>query len=337
MADRSQAPDDPDEVERLVRLGPRELTWPEVCSRAGVEHEVADVLWRALGFPDVPPDERAYTDEDVRALALAAEGIDLLKGDRREAALDAIVREARMVSAHLTRVAEIEVDAMAEMRSLGLRERLLDGALQRGLERSDMAWLLLYGLRRRLDETLRRRLAIEVGNHPELAVGFVDLVGFTRVSGSLQDDEFAGLLSRFESLSSDIVTEAGGRVVKLIGDEAMFVAPAASGAARAALELVAACEANGLPVARAGLAAGPLLARGGDYFGRAVNLASRLVEDAPPGGVLADEQLVHAIREDPAFTLESGGPQPIRGLGDVEVWRLHSARETPSQARQRPL
>ena len=325
MADRSDAPHDRNDVERLVRLGARELTWPEVCSRAGVEHEVADVLWRALGFPDVSPDERAYTDEDVRALAIAAEGLDLLQGDRREAALQAIVREARMVGAHLTRVAEIEVDAMAEMRALGLRERMLDGALQRGLERSDMAWLLLYGLRRRLDEALRRRLTVEVGSHPRLAVGFVDLVGFTRVSGSLPDDELAGLLSRFESLASDIVTEAGGRVVKLIGDEAMFVAPAAPAAARAALELVAACKANGLPAARAGLAVGSLLARGGDYFGRAVNLASRLVDEAPPGGVLADEQLVDSIRQDSAFALESDGRQPLRGLGDIDVWQLHPA------------
>jgi adenylate cyclase len=327
MADRSDAPHDRDDVERLVQLGSRDLTWPEVCSRAGVEHEVADVLWRALGFPDVPPEERAYTDEDVRALAIAAEGIDLLQGDRREAAIEAIVREARMVSAHLTRVAEIEIDAMVEMRTLGLRERSLDGALQRGLEHSDMAWLLLYGLRRRLDEALRRRLTVDAGSQPRLAVGFVDLVGFTRVSGSLRDDEFAALLSRFESLASDIVTEAGGRVVKLIGDEAMFVVPAAQGAARAALELVASCEANGLPEARAGLAVGPLLARGGDYFGRPVNLASRLVEDAPPGGVLADEQLADAIRQDSTFALESKGQQSIKGLGDVDVWQLNPAPE----------
>jgi adenylate cyclase len=115
--------------------------------------------------------------------------------------------------------------------------------------------------------------------------------------------------------------------VKLIGDEAMFVAPSALGAARAALELVAACEANGLPAARAGLALGPVLARGGDYFGRAVNLASRLVDEAPPGGVLADEQLVAAIRQDSTFALESEGRQPMRGLGEVDVWRLHSATE----------
>jgi adenylate cyclase len=325
MANRRHAPDDDDYVERLVRLGPRELTWPEVCALAGVDHEVADVLWRALGFPDVPANEPAYTAEDVRALAIAAEGLDLVEGDRHARALEAIVREARMVSAHLTRIAEIEVDAMSEMRALGLRGATLDGALERGLERSDVAWLLLYALRRRLDDVLRRRLTLEVGDHPTLAVGFVDLVGFTRISRSLQDDEFADLLSRFESLAFDIVTEAGGRVVKLIGDEAMFVGPGAREATRGALELVAACEANGLPASRAGLALGPVLARGGDYFGRPVNLASRLVDDAAPGDVLADEQLAEALREDSTLTLEPLGRRPLRGLGDTGVWRLRAS------------
>jgi adenylate cyclase len=332
MADTPDAPRDPDYVEGLVRLGPRDLTWPEVCERAGVDHDVADVLWRALGFPDVPPDEQAYTNEDVRALAIAAEGLGALEEDRRDAAVEAIVREARMVSAHLTRVAEIEVDAMAEMRSLGLRERVLDQALQEGLEHSDVAWLLLYGLRRRLDEALRRRLTLEIGGQPTLAIAFVDLVAFTRVSLSLPDDEFARLLSRFESLASDIVTEAGGRVVKLIGDEVMFVCPGADDAARAALDLVAACEANGLPAARGGLALGPLLARGGDYFGRSVNLASRLVDSAPAGTVLADELLAGAIPKDSTVTIEPRGRRSLRGVGSVEVWRLDSPGD-PSPCR----
>jgi adenylate cyclase len=327
MANRRDAPHDDDYVERLVRLGPRELTWPEVCAAAGVDHEVADVLWRALGFPDVPADERAYTAEDVRALSIAAEGIGLLEGDRHAAALEAMVREARMVSAHLTRIAEIEADAMSELRALGLRAATLDRALECGLERSDVAWLLLYALRRRFDEVLRRRLTVEVGDNPTLAVGFVDLIGFTRTSGSLQDDQFADLLSRFESLAFDIVTEAGGRVVKLIGDEAMFVGPAAREAALGALELVAACEANGLPASRAGLALGPVLARGGDYFGRPVNLASRLVDDAPPGGVLADEQLAEALHEDSTVTAEPLGHMLLRGLGETGVWRLRASTD----------
>jgi adenylate cyclase len=325
MADRADASGDGDSVERLVRLGPRHLTWPEVCARAGVDHDVADVLWRALGFPDVPPDDNAYTEEDVRALAIAAEGIGRLEGERRAAAVEAIVREARMVSAHLTQVAEIEVDAMAEMQGLGLRRQTFEEALERGLERSGMAWLLLYGLRRRLDDVLRRRLTLESGDRPTLAVGFVDLVGFTRIGGSLPDDEFAGLLSRFESLASDIVTEAGGRVVKLIGDEAMLVCPTPAGAARAALEILAATGVLELPPARAGLAFGPLLARGGDYFGPAANLASRLIVGAQPGTVVVDRRLAEALRADATFSLTELGRRTVKDVGEIELFRLASA------------
>ena len=235
-----------------------------------------------LGFPDIPPDERAYTRDDVRALRIAAEGIESLRGDHRRAALDAIVREARMVSSHMTRIAEIEIESMAEVGALGLRERVLAEAWQRGLEHSDVGWVLLYAFRRRLEEGLRRRTTLEAGDHPTLAVGFVDLVDFTRTSGSMQTDELGRLLGRFEGLASDIITEAGGRVVKLIGDEAMLVFPTAEEAARGAIELVDACAAGDLPSARAGLSLGPVLARGGDYFGRAVNLASRLVDVALP-------------------------------------------------------
>ena len=311
-----------DEVERLVRLGPKELTWPEVCARAGISHDVADPLWRALGFPDIPPDQRAYTRDDIRALRIAAEGIESLRGDHRRAALDAIVREARMVSVHMTRIAEIEVESMAEVSALGLRGRVLAEALQRGLERSDMGWVLLYALRRRLEEALRRRTTVEAGDHPTLAVGFVDLVDFTSTSGSIPMNELGRLLGRFEGLASDIVTEAGGRVVKLIGDAAMLVCPSPAEAAQGAIELVDVCAATDLPSARAGLALGPVLARGGDYFGRSVNLASRLVAVAPPDTVLADGPFAEAIIGNSALAIEPYGGMQLRGLGTVHAARL---------------
>jgi adenylate cyclase len=326
VPDREDPPVGADDVERLVRLGPKELTWPQVCASAGISHEVADPLWRALGFPDIPPDERAYTRDDVRALRIAAEGIESLRGDDRRAALDAIVREARMVSCHMTRIAEIEIESMAEVGALGLRERVLAGAWQRGLEHSDVGWVLLYAFRRRLEEGLRRRTTLEEGDHPTLAVGFVDLVDFTRTSGSMETDELGRLLGRFEGLASDIITEAGGRVVKLIGDAAMLVFPTAEGAARGAIELVDACAAAGdLPSARAGLSLGPVLARGGDYFGRAVNLACRLVDVAPPDTVLADDRFAEAIADSPALAIESHANKRLKGLGSVHAWRLRSA------------
>ena len=317
---------DADDVERLVRLGPKELTWPEVCARAGIGHDVADPLWRALGFPDIPSDERAYTGDDVRALRIAAEGIESVRGDRRRAALDAIVREARMVSSHMTRIAEIEIESMAEVSALGLRERVLAEASQRGVEHSDLGWVLLYAFRRRLEEGLRRRTTLEAGEQPTLAVGFVDLVDFSRTSGSMPTEELGRLLGRFEGLVSDIITEAGGRVVKLIGDEAMLVFPRPEGAAQGAIELVGACAAGDLPSARAGLSLGPVLARGGDYFGPAVNLASRLVDVAPPDTVLADDRFAEAIADNPALAIEPHGPKQLKGLGSVHVWGLRSAR-----------
>jgi adenylate cyclase len=320
--------DGADVAERIVRLGERHYTWPELIRLAGVEHAVADRLWRALGFPDVPPDDPAYTDDDVRALGIATEGLAGLSGAHREEAVELIVREARSASVHLARIAEIQVAGLGELSRLGLRHTALAQLVERGLQDSDLGWLLLYGLRRRLDEVLRRRATTEAEERPELAVGFIDLVDFTQRSGGLDERELGRLLSRFESLVWDVVTEAGGAVVKLIGDEAMFVSPSAGEAARAASEALDAIAASELPPARAGLALGPLLARDGDYFGTAVNLASRLVDHASPGTVVVDERFRDALRD--GHELEPLGRQPLKGIGEVPAWRLGSANRGDS-------
>jgi adenylate cyclase len=304
----------------LVRLGRRSLTWPELCRRAGVEHDVADRLWRALGFPDVPEDEPAYSEEDLRALRIAAEGVGELSEPDREAAVELIVREARTVSAHLSHIVEIQIDALSELQALGLRQRAVEAAFERGLEHSDLGWLLFYGLRRRLDESLRRRA--EIGDQPAATVGFVDLVDFTRRSDDLEVGELSRLLERFEGLASDVVTEAGGRAVKMIGDEVMFVCPDPSKAIRAAVDIVASCASSELPEARARLAHGPLLLRAGDYFGAAVNLASRLVDRAEAGNVLVDQRLASALGPAGGISAEPVGERPLKGIGNVPVYRV---------------
>jgi class 3 adenylate cyclase/SAM-dependent methyltransferase len=309
-----------DAVEAITRLGERRYTWPQLCRLAGVEHPVADSLWRALGFPDVAPDAPVYTEEDVRALTIAAQGLERLSGADREAAVEMIVREARGVSGHLARIVEIQVATLDDLGRLGLRQRAVKQALERGLEHSDLGWLLFYALRRRLDDTLRRRASTENPEHPVLAVGFVDLVDFTQLTRGLQEDALSGMLARFESLAWDVVTESGGQVIKLIGDEAMLVWPSVTGAATAALEIIDATAASELPPARAGLALGPLLPRGGDYFGLAVNLASRLVDRAEAGTVIVDERFKAALGN--AFALEPLGRQPLKGIGEAAAWRI---------------
>jgi class 3 adenylate cyclase/SAM-dependent methyltransferase len=309
-----------DATEAITRLGERRYTWPQLCELARVEHPVADRLWRALGFPDVAPDAPVYTEEDVRALTIAAEGLERLSGADRDAAVEMIVREARGVSGHLARIVEIQVATLDDLGRLGLRQRAVAQALERGIEHSDLGWLLFYALRRRLDETLRRRASTENPEHPVLAVGFVDLVDFTQTTRGLQEDALSAMLARFESLTWDVVTEAGGQVIKLIGDEAMLVWPSVTAAASAALEIIDTAAASQLPPARAGLAVGPLLPRGGDYFGLAVNLASRLVDRAEAGTVVVDERFKAALGN--AFALEPLGRQPLKGIGETAAWRI---------------
>jgi adenylate cyclase len=310
-------------AEALTRLGERELTWPTLCERAGVEHAIADPLWRALGFPDIPPGEPAYTEDDVRALRLAADGLQQLEGEDRADALQFVVAEARRVSAHLARIAETQVDAFAELQKRQLWTRARTEALSRGYERSPFGWLILYGLRRRLDEAIRRRGTTETGAEPWLVVGFVDLVDFTRASSGLDASEFGRVLGRFEALAWDEVTEAGGRLIKLIGDGAMFACPPTAGAALATQRILDECGRNALPIARAGLAAGPVLIRGGDYFGPVVNLASRLVDTAPPDTIVVDDayrSLLEARDEQMSFApLE---PRELKGIGSPRLWQL---------------
>lgn len=311
-------------AERLVHLGEQRYDTPSLCRRAGVPQEVADSLWRALGFPDVPEDERAFTEEDARALAVATEGLEKLDSGRRAEALKVLIREARRISAHLANVAEIEVDTLAELRALGLREGAIHQAFESGLERSELGWLFLYALRRQLAAAVRRIVLTEgdaTVARPTLAVGFVDLVNFTTVTGGIEVDELSTLLSRFESLAADIVTEAGGRTVKMIGDEAMFVHREPAQAVTTALAIVEHCGEK-LPPARSGLAFGQLLRQAGDYFGPVVNVASRIVDKASAGTVLVEGALSSQLQGNPAVRLEALAPQRLKGVGEARLWRV---------------
>ena len=116
------------------------------------------------------------TEDDVRALRIAAEGLDTLEGDHRDRALEFIVRETRRGSGYLARIGETQVDAFAELQGLGLWERARAEVLDHGLEHSPLGWLIMCGLRRRLDEAIRRRGHAEADPEPVMAVSSIDLV-----------------------------------------------------------------------------------------------------------------------------------------------------------------
>jgi adenylate cyclase len=159
------------------------------------------------------------------------------------------------------------------------------------------------------------------------------MVGFTLLSQHLSQLELAQVVRRFEEISHDIVTGLGGRVVKMIGDEAMFVVDNVISAARIGLDLADAyADDELLSDVRVGLAIGPVLLHDGDYFGPPVNLAHRIVNIANPGTVImADEFHTHLIAEaGDEFTGRPLRPRVLKDLGRVQLWWCGRAGEEPA-------
>ncbi|MGC1799818.1 MAG: adenylate/guanylate cyclase domain-containing protein, partial [Solirubrobacterales bacterium] len=118
-----------------------------------------------------------------------------------------------------------------------------------------------------------------------MCVGFVDLDGSTVLAQRLSTRELGTVLTEFEHVAADTVTSAGGRVVKLIGDEVLYTASDEASACTIALNLATTFTDHPVAV-RAGVAGGDVLLRDGDVFGPVVNLAARAVKVAAAGEVV---------------------------------------------------
>jgi adenylate cyclase len=157
-----------------------------------------------------------------------------------------------------------------------------------------------------------------------LAVGFADLVSFTRVSRELDEQGLAELVENFESRASDVVATHGARLVKTLGDEVLFTAPTPETAAHIALELIDQLRDEGREV-RVGLSYGPVLPTMGDVFGTTVNLAARLTTMAHPCTVLVDQGVAGAVEGSPGLVAQRIRRRPVRGLGMIQPYVLRRA------------
>jgi adenylate cyclase len=156
----------------------------------------------------------------------------------------------------------------------------------------------------------------------EIGILFADLVGFTRLGEEVPADELGRLAVRLEALASDVV-EAPVRLVKTIGDAAMLSSPEPESLLAAGLALVEAAEGEGedFPGLRAGAAWGPALLRAGDWFGRPVNLASRITSVARPGSLLSDHGLRDSAPE--RFSYSFAGERRLKGIREpVKLFRV---------------
>ena len=136
-------------------------------------------------------------------------------------------------------------------------------------------------------------------------------------------------------MAYDVVADHGGRVVKMIGDEVMFLVDDPVGAAEIALGLAEASrDAAGLSDVRVGLAVGPVIEREGDAFGATVNLASRATAIAYPGTVVVSPELRELLEVHPEFAFRGMRPRFLKHIGRVALSVLRRADDAPSTIRE---
>jgi adenylate cyclase len=301
-----------DRSETLLLGGTPTLTRHQVVERAGVDLAFADRLWNGMGFVSRGDDEVVFTEADVEALrALRA----LTDGGMIEP--DHAIALARIHSQHLAAIAEAQAGLAVE-RAGGRLDRI---DVTENLQQVQQ--LLLYMWHRQLLASLLRHVDAAASDQGDVAtVGFADLVGFTSLTRGMERGALLTLIDRFDAEARLRVTRGGGRVIKTIGDEVMFVVPDPRAAAAIALDLLDVEDVEGLPPVRIGLAHGDVLLRHGDVFGEVVNIAARLVSLARPATVLVDRNAAESLDGDGRWEVVRLRPRRVRGYQHLAAHAL---------------
>jgi adenylate cyclase len=312
-------------AERHVGAEPR-YSAREVAEQAGIDLDVMGRLRRALGLPLVEPDERILGEADLESTLLAAAFV------REGMPEDDMLAVSRVLGRGLGQAAVVmRRTAMGMALEPGLSEREL--AERFGAVAGMLTPQVVPLLEQTLKLHLRQMLAGEVartaerrdGSLPgarEIGVGFADLVGFTRLGENVPPEELGDVASRMEDLASDVLGPPV-RLVKTIGDAVMFVSEDPVALLSCAVDLSRAADTQGedFPQLRVGAAAGQAITRGGDWFGRPVNLASRITGIARPGSVVVSEPLKDAVPGE-EFRFSFIGSRKLKGVpGSTALFR----------------
>jgi len=334
--------------------GPRTLSLRDLAERSGMDLDLVRLYWRTLGLPHPDADDVAFTDRDAEAVERAARLLQDGRLGRRT-----MISLTRALGHTSDRLALWQVEALVE--DVAGRLDLDDPAARRAVldELPRLAPVLeaqlLHSYRRHL-ASIAARYAVEFAAGGEAgaggadpaalplarAVGFADMVSFTRRTAGLGSTDLSDFVQRFETAARDVVTQCGGRVVKTIGDAVLFVADDVRTGARVALELARvlggdldverergagglAEGARGVTPVRVGVVWGRVLSRFGDVFGPSVNVAARLTDIADPSTVLTDPTTARLLVDTPGLVLEPLPERELEGIGALSPVRVRTA------------
>ncbi|GAA1528786.1 adenylate/guanylate cyclase domain-containing protein [Brevibacterium picturae] len=323
-------------LEEILLDGKRVLDRREAAKLGGISTVSARKMWRALGMSQTDGTEKAYTVSDAHALRMWAKPVADGLIDQGTA-----LSLARAIGQTTDRLVvwqmETLVDFLTEEKGLTDPEARRD-ALQVVEDMVDpLQKMLTYSWRRNLAEVMGR-LNVNVSDGLAMdnrqgwydssmplarAVGFIDLVSYTRLSQKMEPRQLANLVQEFQGMAYNIVATGGGRVIKTVGDEVFFAAETPMGGAEIAMTLMErVTAAEDLPQARVGFVWGRVLSRLGDIFGSSVNLAARLTAVADPGTIFTDEDTARVLSASDSYVFERRESITLQGLGETGIGEM---------------
>ena len=310
----------------------------EISESYGIELTLLQRVQRAIGLARVDdPDAAVHMRADGEAAAYAQRFVELGLDP------DQVVLVVRVLAEGLSRAAEV-------MRYTALSAIMRPGSTEVDIAKaskalvSEIAPMLGPMIQDMLFMQLRHMMETEAVNAGERAAGkplpgarqvtvaFADLVGFTRLGEVVSPEELGQLANRLADLARD-VTAPPVRFIKTIGDAVMLVCPEPAPLVDVVLKLVESVDTdNDFPRLRAGVASGMAVSRAGDWFGRPVNVASRVTDVARPGTVLVADSVWEAVGDGGQFQASFASSRRLKGIkNEVKLFRVRRGDSPAAQ------
>ena len=312
---------------------PLPITYREFAEEHEIPLALLQRIQEAMGFAAPGPDDRVPRDDAVLA-ELARIVLDMGASD------DAVQRLFRVYADNLRRLAMGEADLYLEemegswvgsgaveseliLRGAELGRRMA-GPVERTIraiyERQSQHIWTGYGVQRAEMALERAGLLERAESTP--AICFVDMTGFTRLTEERGDQESARLATSLAAVVNDVSRAHGGRAIRWLGDGGLFYFEDVGAAFAAALVMSERAPDAGLPPTHIGIQAGPVVLRDGDVYGRTVNIASRIADQAEAGEVLTSQETMEQVGDD-GVSFERARSVELKGIADpVTLYRV---------------
>ncbi len=322
-------------IEDLFPVDAERTPLKKVAEEIGLEAMLVERIWLSIGLP--AEELERMTKEDVQALRYLS--VVLESGFP----LVAFLQLTRVYGQALAQIADAEVRLFHLYVHEPLMRQGIPG-LQIAEEMEHLARDLLplaspimdYVHQRFLQHFVEQDMVghmesdlDEVGSEAELgrirvAIAFADLAGYTRFTEEEGEAEALSFVERFvEAVTETLPDDA--RIIKTIGDEVMIVGSDPAALTDWAVGFQRLWTER--PTARIGIHTGVALYRDGDYYGRDVNLASRVVARSRGREVLVTDAVSDAIGRSGHLTFEEIGEVKMKGFDTPTALRRALQRD----------